>query len=80
MGSRDRHRYGRRTALVSHTSLTKDVSVEPKEMIMAWLALLAVLAVSFVSIRNEVREVSLDVAHISERVDSLTKYCCEELR
>jgi len=54
--------------------------MEPKEMIMAWLALLAVIATGFISVRNDVRSNTVEIAKVAERVDTIKNYCCEEAK
>ena len=54
--------------------------MDPKETIMAWVALLAILAGTFVSMRNEMREVTIQLTKIQGNVEMLHEFCCGEIK
>jgi hypothetical protein len=49
-----------------------------KDIILTWLALLAILATGFISIRSEMQELTIHVAKNGAKIDSIKEYCCDE--
>jgi len=54
--------------------------MEVKDFVMAVLALLAVLASAFISIRSDIRDLTVKVSTVNARVDSIHETCCGEIR
>jgi hypothetical protein len=48
-----------------------------KDTILAWLALLGILATGFISIRSEISNINREVVKNGVRIDSIHEYCCE---
>jgi Tfp pilus assembly protein FimT len=50
-----------------------------KDFVVAILALLAVIATAFISIRGDVRDLTIKVSALEAQLDSVHEVCCGEI-
>jgi hypothetical protein len=54
--------------------------MEGKDFILAILALLAVIATAFISVRGDVRDLTIQVSALNARLNAVHETCCGELK